>query len=237
MKHIGIVGGLSPESTVEYYKLICEEYNSKTGGWNFPQITIRSVNLQEIADLFMADKWDDMADVIVSAISDLQRSGADFAAIATNTPHNAYERIREFSPLEVLSIMDATAQEIQKDGFEKVGLLGTKQTMEYGFFQRTFANYCIEAITPEKKDREYVNDVIWNDLVHGKITDESRKGYKGVIDRLVQRGAKGIILGCTEIPLLIKPSDSPVKTYDTTTIHARAILDYAMKESPAHSKK
>lgn len=237
MKHIGIVGGLSPESTSEYYKLICEEYNKITGGWNFPQITIRSLNLQEIADLFMADRWDDMADMIVSAISDLQRAGADFAAIATNTPHNAYERIREYSPLDVLSIMDATAQEIQKDGFEKVGLLGTKQTMEYGFFQRTFANYGIEAITPEKRDREYVNDVIWGELVLGKITDEAREGYKGVIDKLVQRGAKGIILGCTEIPLLIKPFDSPVKTYDTTTIHARAVLNYAMRESPAPSKK
>ena len=237
MKHIGIVGGLSPESTIEYYKLICDEYNKRTGGWNFPQITIRSLNLQEIADLFMANRWDDMADVIVSAISDLQRAGADFAAIATNTPHNAYERIKECSPLEVLSIMDATAQEIQKDGVKKVGLLGTKQTMEYGFFQRTFANYGIEAITPDEKDREYVNNVIWNELVHGKITDESRGGYKGVIDRLVQRGAKGIILGCTEIPLLIRPSDNPVKTYDTTTIHARAVLDYAMRESPAPSPK
>jgi len=237
MKHIGIVGGLSPESTMEYYKLICEEYNKRTGGWNFPQITIRSLNLQEIADLFMADRWDDMADVIVSAISDLQRAGADFAAIATNTPHNAYERIRDHSPLEVLSIMDATAQEIRKEGIAKIALLGTKQTMEYGFFQRTFASYGIEAITPAEKDREYVNNVIWNELVHGKITDESREGYKRVIDRLVQRGAKGIILGCTEIPLLIKPSDSPVKTYDTTTIHARAVLDYAMRESPTPSKK
>lgn len=237
MEHIGIVGGLSPESTIEYYRLICEEYNKRTGGWNFPQITIRSLNLQEIADLFMADKWDDMADVIVSAISDLQRAGADFAAIATNTPHNAYERIREYSPLEVLSIMDATAQEIKKDGFETVGLLGTKQTMEYGFFQRTFAKCGIEAITPDEIDRKYVNDVIWNELVIGKISDESREGYKGIIDRLVQRGAKGIILGCTEIPLLIKPSNSPVKTYDTTTIHARAILDYAIKESPAPSLK
>jgi len=237
MKHIGIVGGLSPESTIEYYKLICEEYNKQIGGWNFPQITIRSLNLQEIADLFMADRWDEMADVIISAISDLQRAGADFTAIATNTPHNAYEKIREESPLEVLSIMDATAQEIQKDGIEKVGLLGTKQTMEYGFFQKTFADYGIKAITPDEKDRESVNNVIWNELVHGKITDKARERYKGVIDRLVQRGAEGVILGCTEIPLLIKPSDSPIKTYDTTTIHARAILDYAMKESPAPSRK
>lgn len=229
MKHIGIVGGLSPESTIEYYKFICEKYNQRIGGWNFPQITIRSLNLQEIADLFMNDRWDDMADVIVSAVRDLQKAGANFAAIATNTPHNAYERIKKSSPLEILSIMDATAQEIQRDKITKVGLLGTKQTMEYGFFQRTFANYGIDTITPNPIERDYVNKIIWNELIHGKINDESKEGYKRIIARLVEAGAQGIILGCTEIPLLIKPSDSPVKTYDTTTIHATAILDYAMK--------
>jgi aspartate racemase len=227
MKHIGIVGGLSPESTIEYYKLICEEYNKKIGEWNFPQVTIRSLNLQEIADLFMVDRWDDMADVIISAIDDLKNSGADFAAVATNTPHNAYERIKEYSSLEVLSIMDATAQEIQRDEFTKVGLLGTKPTMEYGFFQRSFEDYGIEAIVPGKKDRDYVSDVIWNELVHGIITDESKIGYERIIDDLVKRGAQGVILGCTEIPLLI--TDSPVRTYDTAIIHAKAVLDYAMK--------
>lgn len=226
-KHIGIVGGLSYESTVEYYKIICSEYNKSRGGLNFPQISIRSVNLQEIYDLFSANRWDDMADVIVSAIHDLQKSGADFAAVATNTPHNAYERIRQNSPLEVLSIMDATASEIKKDGFTKVGLLGTKQTMEYGFFQRTFRNHGIETITPEQDERNLVNKIIWDELVLGKITEQSKCKYKSIISRLAESGAQGIILGCTEIPMLIKQEDSPIKTYDTTTIHAKAILDYA----------
>ena len=230
LKHIGIVGGLSPESTREYYKIICDEYNQQVGGLNFPQITIRSLNLQEIVDLFRNNKWDEMADVIVSAIHDLQRAGADFAAIATNTPHNAYDRIKAYSPLEVLSIMDATTQEIQRDGLTKVGLLGTKPTMEYGFFQKTFASYGIETIIPEAEDRAEINQIIWRELVHGKITDTSKRMYQEVIDKLVNKGAKGIILGCTEIPLLIKQSDSPVKVYDTTAIHARAILNYAMNE-------
>ena len=228
-KHIGIVGGLSYESTVEYYKVICSEYNKLRGGLNFPQISIRSVNLQEIYDLFSADRWDDMADIIVSAIHDLQRSGADFAAVATNTPHNAYDRIKQNSPLEVLSIMDATASEIQKDGFTKVGLLGTKLTMEYGFFQKTFRSHGIETITPNQDERNIVNQIIWEELVHGKITEPSRGKYKSIISTLADSGAQGIILGCTEIPLLIKQEDSPVKTYDTTTIHAKAILDYATR--------
>ena len=138
--------------------------------------------------------------------------------------------IKERSPIKVLSIMDATAREIQKDGFTKVGLLGTKPTMEYGFFQRAFANYGIEAITPEQAERDYVNKIIWEELVHGKITDSAREGYKRVIDELVKRNARGVVLGCTEITLLIKPEDCVIKTYDTATIHARAILDYALEE-------
>lgn len=232
-KHIGIVGGLSPESTTEYYRIITREYNKKAGGLNFPEMTIRSLNMREIVDLFNQDRWDEMADIIVSAIHDLQRAGADFAAVATNTPHNAYERIREKSPLYVLSIMDATAREIQKGGYKKVGLLGTKQTMEYGFFQKTFKKYGIETVTPDEEDRNFVDGVIWNELVHGKITEKAKQGYKGVIDKMVKNGAEGVILGCTEIPLLIKPNDSPVKTYDTTTIHAKAILDYALGDYSA----
>lgn len=170
-----------------------------------------------------------MADVIVTAILDLQRSGADFAAIATNTPHNAYERIRQNSPLEVLSIMDATASEIQRDGSTKVGLLGTKPTMEYGFFQRTFRSYGIDTITPDQEERSTINQIIWDELVHGMTTLSSRQKYKSIIAHLVDSGAQGVILGCTEIPLLIKPGDVPVKTYDTTTIHAKAILEYALR--------
>ena len=125
--------------------------------------------------------------------------------------------------------MDAAAKEIQKDGCSKAGFLGTKQTMEFGFFQRAFAGHGIETIIPEQEERDYVNRVIWEELVHGKITDKARQGYKIIIQKLVEKGVQGIILGCTEIPLLIKQNDSPVRIYDTTAIHARAILDYAME--------
>ncbi len=229
MKHIGLVGGLSPESTAEYYRVICSGFNARYGKLNFPQMTIRSLNLQEIADLFNNNQWDDVADKIVAAIYDLQRAGADFAAIATNTPHNAYERIKECSPLEVLSIMDATAQAITKDGIVKVGLLGTKQTMEYGFFQRAFSGYGLETIIPDESERKRIDQVIWDELVHGKITASAKRDYIRIIQSLVNKGAEGVILGCTEIPLLIKPEDSPVKTYDTASIHAKAILEYALK--------
>ncbi len=228
MKHIGIIGGLSPESTIEYYKLICSEYNKKYGGWSYPHLTIRSLNLQEIAELFKADRWDEMADRIVTSIQDLEKAGADFSAIATNTPHQAYERISRKSPLFVLSIMDATARAIRDDDNQKVGLLGTLQTMEYGYYQRKLKEYDIETIIPEQDDRKYIDQVIWDELVTGTITEKAKKGYLEIIEKLCDRGAEGIILGCTEIPLLIKPEDSPVTTYDTTTLHAHAILDYAL---------
>lgn len=229
-KHIGIIGGLSPESTIEYYRIITRDYNARLGGLNFPEMTIISLNLQKIADAQNNNEWDKVAETIVKGIDNLKKSGADFAAIASNTPHNAYEKIKEKSSLYVLSIMDATAKEIQKDGFKKVGLLGTKPTMEYGFFQKTFERYGIETIIPDEEDRNFVDEIIWNELIHGQITERAKQGYVSIINKMVDNGAEGVILGCTEIPLLIKQDDCPVKIYDTTEIHARAILDYALSD-------
>jgi aspartate racemase len=233
MKHIGIIGGLSPESTVSYYQLICAGFNKQAGGLNFPTITIRSVNLQQLVDLFNADRWDEVANHMVAAISDLQKSGAEFAAISANTPHNAYEQISARAALPVLSIMDATARAIAKDGLSRVGLLGTKATMEYGFFQKVFARHRIETVVPEGEERQFINQVIWEELSHGEIKEQSKVRYLQSIERLIRAGAQGIVLGCTEIPLLIRASDISVPCYDTTAIHAAAILEHALERGPA----
>ncbi len=228
MKHIGLIGGLSPESTIEYYKIICAAFNRKHGGLNFPPITIRSVNLQEMLDLFNANQWDKVADRMVAAISDLRNAGADFAAITANTPHNAYDKIRERSSLEVLSIMSATAGEIKKNAISKVALLGTKPTMEYGFFQRAFEKYGIQTMIPEEDERDFLDRVIWKELSHGKIRAAARKRTGEMMRKLVDRGAQGIILGCTELPLLIQTEDASVKLFDTMKIHAEAIIAFAL---------
>ena len=227
-KRIGIIGGMSPESTIEYYRFITQGYNEMFGGWNFPQVTIQSLNLQEVADAQDNNDWDRVAEIIVDGIYRLKGAGADFAAIASNTPHNAYDKIRELSPLYVLSIMDAVASEIKADGFSRVGLLGTKQTMEFGYFQKTFGEYGIDVVVPDEADRDFVDRVIWDELVHGKITEEARQGYVSVIRKMADEGVEAVVLGCTEIPLLIRQEDSPVKVYDTLRIHAQAILDYAI---------
>lgn len=228
MKHIGIIGGLSPESTVEYYRIICREFNKQAGKLNFPRITIRSLNLQELVGLFGKNRWDEVAEKIGSAICDLEKAGAEFAAIAANTPHNAYDSIQRRSPIKVLGIMEATADAIKKARLKKVGLLGTKATMEYGFFQKVFRGRGIDTVVPGAAQRNYIDSTIWDRLSHGEITRDDRKKHKAIIKKLVSDGAEGIILGCTELPSLIRPEDSGVPLFDTTHIHALAILAYAM---------
>jgi len=228
MKHIGLVGGLSPESTIEYYRIICRGCNRRNGGLEFPAVSIYSMNLAEIAALQDKGDWEEVGARIVDALWRLRWSGAEFAAIATNTPHNALDHILPFSPLPVLSIMDATAERIRRDGAKTVGLLGTRQTMEYGFFQKAFRANGIETLLPDEEGRKFVDSVIWGELVHGIMRKKSRLRFQEIIRGLIREGAEGVILGCTEIPLLIRPADVPVTLYNTTTIHANAILAHAM---------
>lgn len=230
MKRIGLIGGLSPESTVEYYQYICREFNSRYGKLHFPEIVIRSINLQNLIECFAANEWDKVATLITNAVIDCEDAGADFAAICANTPHNAYDRISQDSPIKVLSIMEATAEAITAKGFKKVGLLGTKPTMEFGFFQKTFERMGIETLVPESEDRAYMDETIWNELSHGRITDKDRERHKSIIMDLVEQGVEGVILGCTELPLLIHEATSPVPLFDTARIHAQAIFEYAVRD-------
>jgi aspartate racemase len=229
VKHIGIVGGLSPESTVEYYQIICREFNKKFGGLNFPQMTIRSLNLEELIGLFKKNQWEKVSTMIVNAIRDLEDAGAEFAAIAANTPHNAYDLIQRHSPLKVLSIMEATADAVKRAHLKKVGLLGTKATMEYGFFQKTFKGYGIETVVPREADRSYIDKTIWEKLSHGRIDEEDELRHREIILKLTNEGAQGIILGCTELPLLIK-EDMGIPLFDTASIHALTIFNYAFQQ-------
>jgi aspartate racemase len=229
-KHIGLIGGLSPESTVEYYKLICAGFNKKMGKLNFPTITLRSLNLQKVLDFFKADQWDKVADEMIAAINDLENAGADFLAITANTPHNALEAIRARSSLEVLSIMDAVAKEIKKESVSKVALLGTKPTMEYGFFQQTFTREGIQTIVPGEEDRDYLDRLIWEKLSYGKMEVVDRMRVREIAQGLISLGAEGIILGCTELPLLVQKEDVEAKIFDTMKIHVESILNFALEE-------
>jgi aspartate racemase len=231
VKRIGLIGGLSPESTAHYYQILCREYNRQFGQLNFPEMTIESLNLQTLVRCFEIKDWDSVAKILLRSLERLHKAGADFAAILANTPHNAYELIRDETPLPIVTIMEATAASLISDNRKRVGLLGTRPTMEYGFFQNLFQSRGIETVVPNEAHRHELDQIIWQELSHGIIKPDSRAVTESMLKDLATNGADAIILGCTELCLLIKPEDSPRPLYDTTELHAKAILSYALNYS------
>ncbi|MBW7907790.1 MAG: amino acid racemase [Kiritimatiellae bacterium] len=229
MKKIGLIGGLTPESTAHYYLAICREHNAKAGGLNFPEISLESVNLQQLIGLFGANEWEKVAEHLLRVLHRLKASGADFAAILANTPHNAYDRIRDASPLKIVTIMEATSAPLLRDGRRKVALLGTKATMEYGFFQKHFESLGISSLIPPADQRQALDRMVWDELAHGVVEEKSRAAAKQMIAELERQGAEAVILACTELSMLIKPEDTPLPLYDTMILHAEAILAYAQQ--------
>ncbi|HFB52217.1 MAG TPA: amino acid racemase, partial [Anaerolineae bacterium] len=209
-KTIGILGGMSPESTIEYYRHITRSYTERFGDYGYPEIVIFSVSFQPYVDLPAAERWDLVADGLAQAARKLAAAGADFVVIATNTMHKVVDEIQAQIDIPILSLLDVVGDAITAQGLETVGLLGTRFTMESTFYQDALAKRGITVVVPDAADRETVNRVIYDELVAGEIRAESRAEYLAIIERLAARGAQGIILGCTEIPLLVKPSDTPL---------------------------
>jgi aspartate racemase len=230
MRKIGLIGGLSPESTAHYYTIICREFNRECGRLNFPEMTIESLNLQTLVERFEVNDWNGVATILLQALNRLQRAGAQFAAILANTPHNAYELIRDESPLPIVTIMDATAAALLADERKRVGLLGTRPTMEFGFFQKHFEAQGIDTLVPDESDRRELDRIIWDELSHGVVKPESRALARSMVQRLHGEGVEAIVLGCTELCLLIRPEDSQSPLYDTTELHAKAILSFALND-------
>lgn len=228
-KRIGILGGMSPESTVAYYEYITRTYIQRFGDHGYPEILIYSVSFQEYVDWPNQDRWDLVAQGLSQAAQKLVAAGADLILIATNTMHLVFDEVQACIEVPMLSLLDATAEAILARDLHTVGLLGTKFTMEKGFYQDALARRGISTLVPSAGDREYVHRVIYDELVAGQIRDESRAGYIAIIHKLIERGAEGIILGCTEIPLLVNEASAGIPLFDTTQIHAEAALNYAIK--------
>ncbi len=227
-KRIGILGGMSPESTVDYYTRITHRYTERFGDSNYPEIIIYSVRFQPYIDWPAENRWDLVGEGLAEAAVALEKAGADFLIIATNTMHIVIDEICSRIHIPVLSLLDVVGDAIRAQGLHKVGLLGTKYTMEHGFYQASLGHQGLEVIVPTAEDREYVNRVIYSELVFGTLRDESRAGYLAVIDRLAAQGAEGIILGCTEIGLLVHPEHTALPLFDTTALHADAALEMAL---------
>jgi aspartate racemase len=227
-KRIGILGGMSPESTAEYYRHITHAYTDRFGDFSFPEIIIYSVTFQPYVDWPKEDRWDLVAEGLSQAAQSLEAAGADFIIIATNTMHLVFDQVQANVNIPMLSLVDAVGEALMARGLKTVGLLGTRFTMEKTFYHQALARKGISVLVPEADQRTYVDNVIYNELTAGQIKDDSRSGFVTIIHSLAERGAEGVVLGCTEIPLLVDEDDVEVPLLDTTAIHAEAALDYAL---------
>jgi aspartate racemase len=229
MKTIGLIGGLSWESSAEYYRLINEETRKKLGGLHSAKLLLYSFDFAEIEKLQHDDRWEDATDLMTTAAQNLAKAGADLVLICSNTMHRMAEAVQQAIDLPLLHIADATAKAIAAQGLHRVALLGTQFTMEQDFYKgRLVKQHQLEVIIPDAADRAIVHRVIYEELCLGKVEAISKTRYQKIIQALVEQGAEGIILGCTEIMLLIQPPDSPVPVFDTTTLHAIAAVEAAL---------
>ncbi len=230
MKTIGLIGGMSWESSLEYYRMINELVQEKLGGYHSAKSIMISVDFDEIEQYQKKGQWEEAGKQLKDAAVKLERAGADFIVLCTNTMHKVADAIEEGISIPFLHIADGTANEIVEKGIHKIGLLGTKYTMEQEFYiSRLVEQFGLQVMVPEEKDREMVNRIIFDELVFGKVNENSREEYQRIIDKLVSQGAEGVILGCTEITLLIKQENSPVPVFDTTYIHAKKAVEKALE--------
>ncbi len=231
MKTVGLIGGMSWESTLEYYQYINEMVKEKLGGLHSAKILMYSVDFEEIAVLQHEGKWKELTEVMVDIAKRLEDAGAEFLLICTNTMHKMADDVQQRIKIPLLNIIDVTAERIKKLGLRKVGLLGTKFTMEDDFYKgRLMRKHGINVVVPDEEGRQVIHDIIYQELCLGIIKRESKEKVKKIVKDLVSKGAEGIVLGCTELPLLIKQEDCNVPIFDTTKIHAEAAVEYIISD-------
>ncbi len=232
MKTIGLLGGMSWESSTTYYQIINEEIREKLGGLHSAKCIMASVDFAEIEAYQSEGKWWEAALILSQSAKDVENGGADFLILCTNTMHKIAADIQHAINIPLLHIADATAQRIKAHCIKRIGLLGTRFTMEEDFYKgRLIQKYGLGVIIPKAQDRKIVDDVIYKELCLGKINDASRHAYQDIIQGLITSGSEGIILGCTEIGLLVKQEDSSVPLFDTAQIHAEAAVAFALEEN------
>lgn len=228
MRRIGIIGGMSWESTQLYYRLINERVRAVRGGLSSAPLLIHSVDFAPVAAMQAAGDWDGLTAMMVGAARDLKAAGAEALAIATNTMHKMADEVVAATGLPLIHIADVTAATIRAAGLSRVALLATRFTMEQDFYRARLSAGGLDILTPEEADRTEVHRVIYEELCRGAVKDSSRDSYRRIIAGLRAAGAQGVILGCTEITMLIGPPDTDLALFDTTAIHAAAIADWAM---------
>ena len=231
MKTIGLLGGMSWESTQTYYRLLNEGVKTRLGGLHSAKIVLYSVDFADIEALQHKGEWGATARILSDAALSLEKAGADFLVIGTNTMHKVAPEIEQVLRIPLLHIADATAKVLARDGISRVGLLGTRFTMEQAFYRERLEKAGIDVVIPDEPQRHLIHRVIYEELCLGQIVADSRRAYLEVVDSLAERGAEAVILGCTEIGLLIRQADTPVPLYDTTGIHAAQAVELALAEA------
>lgn len=225
MKTVGLIGGMSWESSMEYYRIMNETVKEELGGLNSAKIVLYSVNFQDIEKLQHSGDWLGLTEIMIKAAKELESANVDMIVICTNTMHKMVDAMEKQIETPIVHIADQTAKVIKEDGLNKIGLLGTKFTMEQDFYKgRLVDRYDIDVIVPNSSDRDIVHSIIYEELVLGEIKTKSKEDYIKIIKKMEMDGAQGVILGCTEIPLLIKQEDVSIPVYDTTEIHARSAI-------------
>jgi aspartate racemase len=230
MKKIGLLGGMSWESSLNYYKIINEEIKKKLGGLHSAKVILNSIDFDEIEKLQHSENWDKTAEILAKEAKYIQNAGADFLLICTNTMHKVASQIEQNISIPILHIADATAQVLVQDGIKKVALLGTAFTMEQDFYKKRLEDkFDLEVVVPNQQDRQIVHKIIYDELCLGQINQISKQKYLQIIKKLQMQNIQGVILGCTEIAMLVKQEDCDIKLYDTTTIHAKKAVEFAIQ--------
>lgn len=229
MKTIGVLGGMSSQATGEYYRMLNTGINSIRGAWSTAELLLYSVNFANIEAFVRREQWDDAADYLVAKAVQLEQGGADFIVMVSNTMHRVAPQIEAAIQIPLIHIVDVAAEEIKKHGVSKVGVLGTKPVMEADFYRNRFRQHGIEAISPSSEQCQIIDTIIFDELVFGTLKDESRNIYLNIMRDLAEQGAQGIVLGCTEIGMLIKSEDIPeLPLFDTTALHCQKAVNLAL---------
>ncbi|MBC3767056.1 aspartate/glutamate racemase family protein [Neptunicella marina] len=228
MKTIGLIGGMSWESSLHYYRLINQQVKQQLGGLHSARVILNSLDFAPIEQLQREQNWDAMALILVDMAESLQKAGADCVLICTNTMHKVAVQVADAVSIPLLHIADVTANAIKQQGLQSIALLGTAYTMEQDFIKQRLASVGLKVVIPDETQRKLVHKVIYEELCQGEIKTESRKAYVDIIESLQQQGAQGVILGCTEIGLLIEPQHVSMPLFDTTAIHAQAAVNFAL---------
>jgi aspartate racemase len=230
MKTIGMIGGMSWESSLEYYRIMNQAVKEKLGGFHSAQCILYSVDFDDVEKMQHRGNWESLTRLMIEAAQNVKKAGAEFLVICTNTMHKMADAVQSAIQIPLLHIADVTADAVKQNGQSRVGLLGTKFTMEQDFYKGRLKDlHGIDVLIPEDDERQTIHDILYNELCLGEIRQLSREKFQSIIQNLVQRGAQGVVLGCTEIPLIVRQEDYKIPLYDTTSLHALAAVEFALQ--------